>query len=97
MTDTDKLKAIIEDLASLGDELSESLEIIENDPVINAYLWKVSNLAKPLWMKDSDPTSTKLRQRWDDKIGFLQREGLYQQQLMNMDAATELVYEAQPK
>jgi hypothetical protein len=76
-----KLKLIIEELAARGDELSETLEIYDDDPVISAYLKNRAELMAPLWSTAKNWDTSLLRAEWDDQIGKLQRLGLYQAEL----------------
>jgi hypothetical protein len=65
---------VIKKMAGIGDELSESLELLENDDVIQAYLRRVNELHLPLWISRDDAqwNSDKIRLEWDEIIGQLQ-------------------------
>ena len=72
------LEDFIEELAELGNQMFEAIELLEDDEVIAAYLSKLRDAMLPLWITREENAwkHTDLLDKWDELIGALQQRKL---------------------
>lgn len=85
-----KIQVLLQEAIELGDQLHETLDDLENDPVIGAYLTERHYLSSPILVgKEAYNGSIAILSEWDEFVGRLQELGLDQRFENNKDSEYE--------